>query len=280
MSRTKHPLPPVLSENLEVACRFSGKGSKKRLAISLQIAVDGINSRRGSVELAYDENSDDVNLFDWTSQVIEDRDTLQQELEQSKKNTADAESTIASLQTQLEDLVKAKQDHEAQMLSKFALLLNEKKLRIRIQQRQIAEQDLPPKSSSKMKSTFTSRKRKQGALDPPPDGESDSDAFEAMQIDNEDNMEVDQDLEQDSDQAQMTETASESDADSDVSMPMTSQKSSPAKTRSEQGAQLSNTKSATSRQKPDSTPQTRKANKSSADQTADDAETASEDDEL
>lgn len=49
-----------------------------------------------------------------------------------------AEETIGKLNTQLEELIQAKTDHDDQLIAKFVQLLNEKKLKIRNQQRLLA----------------------------------------------------------------------------------------------------------------------------------------------
>lgn len=55
-----------------------------------------------------------------------------------------AEETIQKLNTQLEDLVKAKKEHEDELIGKFVLLLNEKKLKVRNQQRLLATAKVDP----------------------------------------------------------------------------------------------------------------------------------------
>jgi hypothetical protein len=55
-----------------------------------------------------------------------------------------AEDTIAKLTQQLADLMQAKSQHENQMVVNFAQLLNEKKLKIRNQQRLLASAAADP----------------------------------------------------------------------------------------------------------------------------------------
>jgi hypothetical protein len=55
-----------------------------------------------------------------------------------------AEDTIAKLTQQLADLMQAKTQHENQMIANFAQLLNEKKLKIRNQQRLLASATADP----------------------------------------------------------------------------------------------------------------------------------------
>ena len=49
-----------------------------------------------------------------------------------------AEKSIKDLQTSLDDLVQSKKEHENMLLGSFAQVLNEKKLKIRNQQRLLA----------------------------------------------------------------------------------------------------------------------------------------------
>lgn len=56
----------------------------------------------------------------------------------------EAENTIAKLSQQLADLMEAKSQHENQLLANFAQLLNEKKLKIRNQQRLLASATADP----------------------------------------------------------------------------------------------------------------------------------------
>lgn len=272
VSRTKYPLPPVLQDNLEVTCRILGKGSKQRLIITLQISVEGINSKRGSLELSYDENTDDVDLFSWAIKIADNRDVLQQELTESNKRSDNAQSTITSLQNQLQELIKNKEGHEAQMLSRFTLLLNEKKLRIRTQQLQIAEQGQPVKSSSHKKSPTHSRKRKNVNEEIHPDHGSESDGFEPMQVDKKTDNTTDQDPDQDSEQERRTETASENEADSEMSY-LRDRKINYAKSKESYGTALPGPVTSQSLSQPADTSM---GNGSSND----DDETASEDDEL
>jgi DNA double-strand break repair and V(D)J recombination protein XRCC4 len=58
-----------------------------------------------------------------------------------------AEETINKLNGQLEELINAKSEHESQLISKFVQLLNEKKLKIRNQQRLLASARVDPSKS-------------------------------------------------------------------------------------------------------------------------------------
>lgn len=64
-----------------------------------------------------------------------------------------AEDTIAKLNARLEELVTARRDHENRLMANFVRVLNEKKLKIRNQQRLLAGAKLD-KSQSRHMSLF------------------------------------------------------------------------------------------------------------------------------
>ena len=65
-------------------------------------------------------------------------DTLETSIQNLTSQLTEQKQTIDKLEQQLEDLIQAKKAHEEELLGKFALLLNEKKLKIREQQRLLA----------------------------------------------------------------------------------------------------------------------------------------------
>lgn len=170
-----------LRDNLELVCNVKEKGLKSVLSITLRTRVEDITHKLGAIDLQYSENTDDVDLFGWASQVVEKRDALANDVKEGEDTIQRAEDTIKSLEKQLQDLIVAKEEHETQLLSKFTALLNEKKLRIRTQQRQIAEQDEPVMNDHPKKDVKNPRKRKTSGKQTTTSTESDeSDAFEPM----------------------------------------------------------------------------------------------------
>lgn len=69
---------------------------------------------------------------------MERGNSLANEISSLKTKYREAEETITKLNAQLEDLITAKNEHDDQLIAKFAKLLNEKKLKIRNQQRLLA----------------------------------------------------------------------------------------------------------------------------------------------
>lgn len=199
-----------MREGLDVQCKLSGQGSKSRLTITLQISVEDIKSKRGSLLLEYSTRSEDVTFYDWTCQLVDERNKLQNQVTRQQTDLSGEGGRVESLQRQLDELLIAKKEQETQMLAKFTRLLNEKKLRIRVQQRQIAEQDRPVSSGSTTKQT-SARKRKHANVEENSDSDPESEGF--------DNMDVDRDTEDEqvveSDQGQRTESETESEPETD-----------------------------------------------------------------
>lgn len=75
-------------------------------------------------------------------------DELEDELASLAAKYDAVESTIKKLNLQLEELIKAKTEHDDQLIAKFAQLLNEKKLKIRNQQRLLASVNIDPAKGS------------------------------------------------------------------------------------------------------------------------------------
>ena len=274
VSRKDSPLSSDLRQSLKIDCKIAGKGVKSKLVVTLQTEVEGIDSKHGSIELAYSADTEDVDLFGWTSQVATERDALQQELFEGKSHSQIAEETISSLQKQLKELVKAKEEHEKELLSKLTLLLNEKKLRIRSQQRQIAIQDGSTTGSKARRSTGRPRKRKQDDRPPSLDDELESEGFEEMEVDEKDVSGSDQE----SDQARRTQSEADNDSEaSEVGQPPKTAYTKPRKIQDsppkKPGAKIKRAHASPEPAKADVTMRNN-------DQDDDDDETASEDDEL
>jgi len=148
-----------------------------------------------------------IQLFDWCGAAALQREQLQETAAAEKAKVSDFESRIAELKGQLDELTELKKAREAEMLEKFCRLLNEKKVKIREQQRllSIAQVDHSKldevRASQATGSSITegrnpapSRRAKRKALeDASGGGSSDSDdAFEKV-TPAADRMDVDQD---------------------------------------------------------------------------------------
>lgn len=199
-------LSEKLRSTLDVTCMISGNEKKSSLNIIIRQSVEGITHKFGALVLPYTDDTDEVDLFGWAIETVDERDSLAARLKSSNTRMEDAERTIKSLQDQLSDLVKAKVEHENQLLSKFALLLNEKKLRIRTQQQQIKDQHAHSTSRSAPRAK-DARKRKAVDRDVSEDA-SDSEGFDPMDIEHDDN-----EAATESDDARTTSAESESESE-------------------------------------------------------------------
>lgn len=110
-------------------------------------------------------NSDEdepIELFDWAGQAAQSADGLRNQLIAMQASMASQKITGERLSADLDALVKAKKDHEEELLKKFAALLNTKKLKIRDQQRLLANAKLDPKAAAQIQQTRSAPTRKPG----------------------------------------------------------------------------------------------------------------------
>jgi hypothetical protein len=192
-SRAELPNDLPLKDTLDVTCSISGKDPKTLLTISLRNKVEEITQQLGAVELPQTEETDDIDLFGWAAQAIQEREELRDNVLGLQGAVTTKEEIVTSLQKQLDELVEAKAEHEHQLLSKFTALLNEKKLKIRQMQRVLSTAQADPRKLRELQTTLagktspsTTRRGKRLAEDVPSvDNDSEeSEAFENMEADN------------------------------------------------------------------------------------------------
>ncbi|KAE8367447.1 hypothetical protein BDV27DRAFT_123935 [Aspergillus caelatus] len=109
----------------------------KELVITIRKRIQTITQRLGSVTLKQDDQQA-IQLFDWAGIATVRAYTLEQRFASLLVRYHSAENTIRQLNKQLEEFVSAKTQHEEQLIVNFVQLLNEKKLKIRNQQRLLA----------------------------------------------------------------------------------------------------------------------------------------------
>lgn len=90
--------------------------------------------RLGSVSLTLNEG-EEIALFDWAGAAAEATSSALADLANLRRKYADQKEAFEKLSEQLDDLIKAKAEHENALIEKFRLLLNSKKMKIRDQQR-------------------------------------------------------------------------------------------------------------------------------------------------
>lgn len=77
-------------------------------------------------------------MIDWTAIAIEAAESAADEVQDLKEQIEAANAKMARVEEQLLGLTEAKLNYENELLQKFADLLNNKKMKIRDQQRMLA----------------------------------------------------------------------------------------------------------------------------------------------
>ncbi|OAX79701.1 hypothetical protein ACJ72_05977 [Emergomyces africanus] len=237
-------VPEAHKSGLEVAATVKqdeDDASEKEIVISLRKRIDTITQRLGTISLKQDDDQA-IELFEWTGATVTRANELEDELASLSVKYDTVESTISKLTLQLEELIKAKAEHDDQLIAKFAQLLNEKKLKIRNQHRLLASANIDPakelslvdelNASPETGSTRPRGKRK--AEEPAVSSESE-DGFDTMDVDkvgnkgnasreNEDQGEGDEDIPTESERQETPdpledETATEDEADEPAEAP-------------------------------------------------------------
>jgi hypothetical protein len=135
-----------------------------------------------------------IQLFDWCSVAALGRDQFQETVVAEKAKVSDLEARITELRSQLDELTESKKAREAEILEKFCGLLNEKKVKIREQQRLLstaqvdpsrldavrASQATQPKTAEDRKPA-ASRRAKRKALEDASGGGSSSDSDDGFE---------------------------------------------------------------------------------------------------
>lgn len=177
--------------------------------------------------MTYEENQE-ILLFEWCGIAAQSALNSANQLASFKSQFEEQQETIRKLNAQLQDLIAAKSSHETELLEKFCDVLNEKKAKIRDQQRLLRTAKVDPQKLATVKNSRKSNKnaapsppksRKRKANNEPQtdeDVDDEDDGFEKMDV------YVDQGAD-DSDQQDIktpedddTETA---DEDDEVTMP-------------------------------------------------------------
>ena len=110
----------------------------------------------GEISLTKDEDFE-INPFNWAQIAAESHALAVKELAAVKSKIKDSQDTIDQLNKQLEDFLSAKRQTEDEMLEKFKVLLNEKKKKIRDQQRLLATAKVDRNVGKSRVTKFTTR---------------------------------------------------------------------------------------------------------------------------
>ncbi|KAK0626144.1 hypothetical protein B0T14DRAFT_492524 [Immersiella caudata] len=115
----------------------------KAITVTVRRRVAGINQRLGTITLSYKED-EGIELFDWCGNAMLANEKLKSQLADENAKASDLETRVLELKNQLDQLIQAKKAHETELLEKFCLLLNEKKVKIREQQRLLSAAMVDP----------------------------------------------------------------------------------------------------------------------------------------
>lgn len=107
------------------------------VTITIRKRVQNITQRLGTLSLAYDE-AEGIELFDWCGDAVDSRAQAQQALEEATAKQSTLQAAVDDLKAQLDEFLTTKDSDETAMLEKFCTLLNEKKVKIRVQQKMLA----------------------------------------------------------------------------------------------------------------------------------------------
>lgn len=99
--------------------------------------------RLGSITLQQDDEQS-LELFDWCASAAARADALEAQISSLSSRYSVAEDTIEKLNKQLEEFIRVKDQDQNQLIVSFTHLLNEKKLKIRNQQRLLAAAKVDP----------------------------------------------------------------------------------------------------------------------------------------
>ena len=219
-------LSDSVKQNLEVSCSLSGKAPKRTLTVNFRSRIEEITQRLGAIELSETEDTDGVDLFGWTSQAIDKRDELEDTLQKESLTAGSARDTIASLQAQLADLIKAKDEHEDDLMANFAELLNEKKTELRRRARQMGTAKVNKKKLEQLEEEGLSAKQQasRGRKRQAHDDDSESEGFEdRMEVDRGQQEEDEDDRKRNGSRSTSRASDTDSDNDDDLDQPVTSQ---------------------------------------------------------
>lgn len=133
-------------QGLETIAAISGNA----VTVTLRKNIGGITQRLGTIKLDEDDQREEVAFPEWVDTAVANSDELRLGLATLQTSMSAQQEQVAKLNAQLDDLVKAKKEHEDELLKKFAALLNAKKLKIRDQQRLLAGAKVDPAAAEEV----------------------------------------------------------------------------------------------------------------------------------
>ena len=148
----RSPSNPQLAQEDRGSLEVFALLSSSEISIVFRRTIGEIKQRLGEIPLRRNEDYE-IDTISWAHTAVQRGDTLSSDLESLQSRYSDQESTITKLTKQLEDLITAKKEHETALLTRFAELLNAKKLKIRDQQRLLATVKVDPDRRNEVTAT-------------------------------------------------------------------------------------------------------------------------------
>ncbi|KAH0594246.1 hypothetical protein MHUMG1_08085 [Metarhizium humberi] len=112
--------------------------SGSSVSLTIRKQVQGITQRLGAITLTHD-GGEAIELFEWCATSVDAVTQAKAAASASDARVRDLQTAVGELKSQLDELVAAKQEDEVVLLQKFRDLLNEKKVKIREQQKIITD---------------------------------------------------------------------------------------------------------------------------------------------
>jgi flagellar biosynthesis chaperone FliJ len=144
LSYTLLQTQPENSQELFTGLEAVAAIAKSIVTITIRKKIGSITQRLGEIKLNEDDEREEVAAFEWVDTAVATSDDLRSQLENLQKSVAQQQDTVTKVTAQLDELVQAKKSHEEELLSKFAALLNAKKLKIRDQQHLLSRAKVDP----------------------------------------------------------------------------------------------------------------------------------------
>lgn len=170
--------------------------------------------------LVLPETDEGLELFEWCATAVASKTKTKDELEALKVTLREKDAQVKKLEDSFAELVALKNGHEKSLLEKFSLLLNEKKLKIRDQQRLLSSSNVDPaklqalnatRADSRSRSAGPSRKGKR-KVEEKEDSDSDE-GFEKMEVEEEEAPADSEDEDRRTPDAESTADETESEAE-------------------------------------------------------------------
>lgn len=200
-----HNLDRISGVEVSASIPDTENDEDKEMVLTIRKRIQTITQRLGSISLKQDDEQA-IELFDWAGAAVARANALEKHFLSLSDRHRVAEDTIQQLTRQLEELTRAKSDHENQLIANFAQLLNEKKLKVRNQQRLLTSAKVDTAKVSEIQAATSTRGRssiqksrrpKRDAREMSKDNSESEIEFEEMQVDSVGRREREEDQETD-----------------------------------------------------------------------------------